>query len=78
MNTRNTEGRTTDLISSLTSGYDRQGYVPVPTPDLESTNRKQIRLEETDNYGNVPVPTPEPSSFPTGMYSHRQIENVNS
>ena len=71
MNTRNIGGRTTDLISSLTSGYDRQGYVPVPKPDLETKNRKQIRLEETDNYGNVPVPTPEPGSFPTGMYRQK-------
>ena len=70
---RNIEGRTTDLISSLTSGYERQGYVPVPKPNFESGDREKIGVEETNNYGHGAGPTPQPSSFPTGMYRREEV-----
>lgn len=64
VNIRNVEGDTSSFVSSLTNGYDRPGYVPVPTPDLTST----LDVEENNFGGNVPVPTPDPSSFPTGKH----------
>ena len=75
VNIRNVEGGTSDLVSSLTSGYDRPGYVPVPRPDRTSRFTKPIGVEH-NNYGNVPVPTPDPSSFPTGMQS-LDVKNTN-
>jgi hypothetical protein len=75
VNIRNLEGGTSDFVSSLTSGYDRLGYVPVPKPDLTSRYSKPTRVEE-NNYGNVPVPTPDPSSFPTGMCSAQARNNI--
>ena len=69
VNIKNVEGGTSDFVSSLTSGYDRIGYVPVPRPELTSRYRKPAS-EERNNYGgNVPVPTPDPSSFPTGRHT---------
>ena len=63
VNFRNVEGGTSEFVSSLTSGYDRLGFVPVPKPDYTASYSKPA---EQNNYGNVPVPTPEPSNFPTG------------
>ena len=71
MNIRNVEVGTSDFVSSLTSGYDRQGYVPVPKPII-SEYRRPNYAEKNDN-GDVPVPTPGPSSFPTGGYDEYNI-----
>lgn len=68
VNIRNVEGDTSSFVSSLTNGYDRPGYVPVPTPDLTSRYARPLDVEENNFGGNVPVPTPDPSSFPTGKH----------
>ena len=80
MNFRNVEGGTSDFVSSLTSGYDRIGFVPVPKPDYAASYSKPAR-EEQKNYGSVPVPTPEPSLFPTvrrSYYTNSEQQQRNS